>query len=565
LAASVLLLALLLVQPAPFDNPADRRPRAGRHDADLARDAYKHGLALFERGQQEQALLEFQKANELSPSPANLVMMGNCEYHLGRFKEARAHYEQYLKFESKGQPAEAARLRIDAINRRQAVVDINASVQPVDVVLERLDGDRQVVTGEAPNLFRVSAGRWRVTVKKPRYLTETREFSVDSVDTRPMFFAMVQMRGRLEIQTHPPGATLYVRGNRARNPYAQDVEPGAYEIFAEATDYEPRGPETYYVAPGEKRVIPFQLHYVQRSGRPELIGFWTAAGALLGGLALQARLSSVDADPSPNVKSVAASASVIAGAALVGGVAGALTARATMPSYIRDNQALFRIGAAWIGAVEGATVALSLRTTAASAFFGTTAGLAAGAVGGTLLDDYSPTYGRVALIQSAAALGALAGALSVPALQLKPLNRTTPRAVLVGLNVGLVTGLAAAYLPNQEEYGPPWQRVLLVDLAIVAGVTAGALFNVVSQCLSDNNDLGALCAYDSQDRNTARFALAGGAVGLVAGWLLTGNYVARSQSTLPQMTLLPVPTVLPVEGPDRRTRAVPALGAHGRF
>ena len=231
------------------------------------------------------------------------------------------------------------------------------------------------------------------------------------------------------------------------------------------------------VAPGETRQIPFRLNYVQRSGRPELIGFWTTAGAVAGGTAVLARLDSGDGTSIPT------SATVVAGALLVGGVAGALTSTAFVPNYIRDNLALFRIGAAWIGAVEGATLALAYRKTLTSAWVGGAAGLAAGAVTGVVLDDKAPNYGRVAIIQSGAAIGALAGALVVPAFTVKRLSRdeagnadtgaaegsddrqliptggcytygdpTIPPswAVFGGLNLGLGAGLVLAYLPDQR-------------------------------------------------------------------------------------------------------------------
>src|SRR5947208_11638974 len=55
----------------------------------------------------------------------------------------------------------------------------------------------------------------------------------------------------LEIETTPPGATLYVNGNRARNPYRQDVGAGQYEIFAEAPNYQDRA-VTFSLQHGER-------------------------------------------------------------------------------------------------------------------------------------------------------------------------------------------------------------------------------------------------------------------------------------------------------------------------
>ena len=362
---------------------------------------------------------------------------------------------------------------------------------------------------------------------------------------------------------------MYVRGNRARNPYLQDVEPGTYEVYAEAGDYESRT-ETFVVLPGETRRIPFNLNYVQRSGRPELIGFWTAAGAVAGGAGVGAWLSRNDLAGGSS-ESIAASATVVAGAALVGGVAGALTSTAVVPNYIRDNLALFRIGAAWIGAVEGAALGVTLRHSTAAGWMGGAAGLGLGAVAGRFLDRYAPNYGRVAVIQSGAAIGALAGALAVPAFEIE--SRHSAAAILAGLNLGLGAGLALAYLPDQKTYGPPWDRVLLIDLAAAAGGIAGALIKVVSSCLQgsamrDPETNKKVCAFDSKDgTQTAQFALVGSGIGLAAGWLLTRNY-RSGQSPLPSersVSFLPLPTVLPVRALDGTTRALPALGAQGTF
>ena len=194
----------------------------------------------------------------------------------------------------------------------------------------------------------------------------------------------------------------------------------------------------------------------------------------------------------------------------------------------------------------------------------------------------------MALIQSSAAAGLLAGALSVPALELTKREHRSV-ALLGGLNVGLGVGLAMAYLPDQSKYGPSWQRVMLVDLAIGAGTLAGALIKIVSRCLEDT---AAVCSFTAEKgvplppgktqaevdeqrardkRLTARFALAGGALGLVAGWLLTEN-ADRDRAPLPlennphaSLFKLPLPTLLPVTSSDGATAFVPGLATQGRF
>ena len=568
---SLLATAEPTVKPPASATPAaSARPRPAvkatqRTPEDVARDHYKTGLSLLDAGNIAQALVHFQLAHETAPSSANLAMMGHCEYHLGQFKEARKHYEEFLRHETTGQQADTARQRIQAMDRRQAVLAIETFPREVNVVLERLDGTGEKKTGQAPNRFPVSAGRWRVTVSKEGYRSESLEETVESTDTKPLFFNLERQPGRLEIMTTPPGATLYVRGNRARNPFVQDVEPGAYELYAEAPHFVST-PQTYIVAPGERRQINFQLNYVQRSGRPELIGFWTAAGAVAGGTAVLARVRRNTASvANADAGELTAGATVVAGGALVGGLVGTLTSNAVAPNYIRDNLALFRIGAAWIGAVEGASVGLALDWSYASALIGGAVGLTAGGVAGKLLDERAPNYGRAATIQSAAAIGLLAGRLAVPALDLRS-SEYSPAFVLGGLNLGLAAGLALAYLPDQREYGPRWQQVMLINLGTGAGVIGGAMVDIIRQCVGDRGTKE--CNINTGDRQpTAQYALIGGALGLAASWVLTSALDTSDDPPpeRPAFSLVTVPSVLPVRGVDGRTRAGFGLTSLGRF
>jgi hypothetical protein len=561
----VSLVVLLLAQTAPAPaRPTRPVPGAAASAEDRARAHYEAGLLLFREGDKAQALEEFELAHELAPRSDNLFMMAQCQYHLGRLKEARTHYQEYLGKEVlKKEPdlvaIETAKQRMAAIDRRPSKFVINTVPDEVDITLEAVETERRVFRGQAPNEFEVPQGRYRITASKANYVSETREVAVDIVETKPLFFKLEPVPARLEIRTRPLNATLYIQGNRARNPYLQTVSPGSYEVYAEATDYQSRS-QVITVAPGEKRAVDFQLRYVQRSGRPELIGFWTAAGAMAGGTAVLARLN---LNTDPKAQTVTASAAVVTAAALVGGVTSGLVASSLAPDYLRDNLALFRMGAAWIGAVEGATLALTFRRSLASGWVGGATGLGAGALVGTWLDGQAPNYGRVAIIQSGAAIGGLAAALAVPAFGWSP-QQHTPLAVFGGLNLGLGLGLALAYLPDQRQYGPTWQRVLLVDVAAAAGAFGGALVSTMQSCLQLGKSEP--CNFRSEQR-TAKFALLGGGVGLAAGWFLTRNHDRRQRAPSERAVSarLPLPTLLPVMASDGRVTAVPGLGTGGHF
>jgi hypothetical protein len=306
---------------------------AQAQDADPAAQAHQHyqaGVSLFEAGNKEQALVEFQLANELVPKKANLFMIAQCQYHLGLLKEARANYQEFLAQPTSEELADIARLRIEAINHRPGVVAINTVPDQVQV---RIEGEAQVFTGEAPNEFRVPRGHYRVTVGKPNFVRQERDITIDVAETKPLFFKLDPIPARLEIHTSPSNATLYVRGNRTQNPYAQFVDPGDYEIYAEA-NYHIARHDVVSLAPGQQLKVDFPLSYLQRSGRPELIGFWIGIGAIGGGMAVTTRLS----------PGQAGNLTLIAAGALAGGIGAGVISAALVPAYIQDNLALFRIG-----------------------------------------------------------------------------------------------------------------------------------------------------------------------------------------------------------------------------
>jgi surface antigen len=606
------LLACLLLATA-----AGGQARAADDATSAARSHYEVGLKLFDAREHDQALLEFRAANELKPRPAALFMMAQCEYLLGRLKAARAHYQTYASENPVGEFVELAKDRIESIDKRPSTFVINTVPEDVDVrIVSETAPNQPPVTGQAPNNFSVPRGRYRITVAKANFLQQSRVVEIDLADTRPLFFKLEPIPARLEVETNPPGATLYVNGNRARNPYRQDVVPGHYELFAEAPDWRGRSVE-FTLNPGERLLMTdarrMQLQYIQRSGRPELM----VATALLFSFGGAAAVAAAIGRPleDANVSAVL----LTSGGGLTGAAIGALAANALVPPYIADNRALFIISAMWIGAAEGAGVGIAWEQAATNneapdprcpgcrpslgerlraGFLGSLPGLALGITGGALMSKHAPTYGRVSLIQSAALGGVVAGGLLAVAMQWKPYGkdwehqlRTLPTPpmntpcqpsdkfssdgkeqvdcivgerslldltlpALIGLNVGLGAGLLGAYLPDQSHYGLTWRRVLLIDLATAAGVVGGG----IAGCVAVDNCLNATPT-DGSRAKAAIAALIGGGVGAVAGVLLTRNLEDTSDraSAPPPATV----TVLPAASP--RGGVVPMLSAFGAF
>ena len=141
---------------SPASRAGSRRRAPPTTRTAQARSHYEMGLKLFDAREHEQALIEFDTANEIKPRPAALFMMAQCEYLLGRLKDARAHYQRYVDRE----PGRRVRRagpgpRSRASTSARARSSINTVPDDVDGPHLARGRDRAapVATGQAPNNF----------------------------------------------------------------------------------------------------------------------------------------------------------------------------------------------------------------------------------------------------------------------------------------------------------------------------------------------------------------------------------------------------------------------------
>lgn len=533
-----------------------------------ARALYESGVKLYNATQYEQCTLEFQRSHKLKAVPASLFMMAQCEYYAGAFKDAKTHFQRYLDDEKDGAAdfVGLAKARLKSIADRKSVFAINTFPEGVDVSIEGTAG-QPPVTGTAPNPnFAVPPGHYRIKLSKPQHQTVIAERDIDIVETKTLFFKLDPVPARLAIRTHPRNARLFVNGNFVRNPYDQQVPPGHYQIVAEAPNYQTKE-EEFDLAPGTPKEIEIQLPKYGESAHKAFIAWTTFLGAVAGGFLMVALLDNPDLSQNP-----ATPVLILSGAA-VGGAVLFAPAIIKFPDYFPEKRALWVMGGEWMGAAEGVAVGLTLNRGIRPTVISSVGGFGAGWATSWLLRDKAPNFGRSAVIQSAAAIGALTGVLSRPALGFDP--RYTGPMMLTGLNLGLGAGLAMAYLPDQRRYGPTWKRAVLIDIIAGTGAMIGALASAVQGCVDPDPKIG--CTFptktvDDQTR-TARLTLGVGLVGLAAGAFLTRN-VDREESEAftrptvdppPAVSLIPSAPMIVIQDEHGGSTAVPALAAIGRF
>ena len=563
-----LLLFLLLVpmslgRAAPV--PGAKVPTAQSSDAVArSRAHYASGVALFETGNKAQALVEFQLAAELAPKNHEVVFaIAQCAYHLGKLDLARARYSAYLAAMPSGPIADTARLRLVAIDKRPALLSIQTVPDGVKVTIT---GENGVVHGEAPGKFELSKGTYRVQLSKKNHEAQERKLTLKVADSQTLFVRLNPRMARMQITTSPSDAQVYVRGPGRETHTTKSYHPVVMWFWLKRNITSPLR-RFVRLGPAETRQVRLDLRHIQRSGRSELIGFWAGVGAALGATAVPAALEADEPTP--------ASAALVATAGLTGALMGGVVSTSMVPTYIPDHKALFRMGVTWMGAAEGALFAMSMQDEFATGWAGGALGTGLGALAGVLLDEQAPSFGRGALLHSAGLMGLTIGALTVPALRAP--GRYLPVAMFGGLNVGVLTGVAGAYLSAPGRLGPSWQRVLLVDFATAAGFAFGALSSTLATCVNKGIDNRLEQCEFVDDARTAQTALIGGAVGLLSGILLTRNVDAGREARgadesgwaglAPRLMnkLMPRPTLMSVSGGRTGSMMLPGVAAQGSF
>ena len=103
-------------------------------DTEVARRRFDAGIALYDRGNYEQAISASKEARVAKPLPAFDYNIARCYDRLGRWPEALAAYERYLAEDPAAPDAPAVRTRVDELHKRAPKPPTTVSPPPTAAV-----------------------------------------------------------------------------------------------------------------------------------------------------------------------------------------------------------------------------------------------------------------------------------------------------------------------------------------------------------------------------------------------------------------------------------------------
>ena len=162
-----------------------------------ARERIQRGEALFEQGNFDAALVEFQQAYDVIGDHPNrylvLYNIGQCHERSFRYDQALRFYRQYL--DEGGDDAEGRERVMEEIeNLRGLLATLRISID-IDTAEVWID-DRRV--GTAPGTVRIPGGVHTVEIRAPGHLTATEEIELPAGGERELTFALEPLPERFE-------------------------------------------------------------------------------------------------------------------------------------------------------------------------------------------------------------------------------------------------------------------------------------------------------------------------------------------------------------------------------
>lgn len=237
LRTALVVAASLTLLPASVALAADPTPEAKQE----ASDRFKHGVALYQAGNLNSALAEFERAYELMPHPTVLFNIGMTYADLDRPVESTESLEKLVASPGalSADRLTKAKDTLEAQKSKTGTLDVKVTVEGAQI---EVDG---VIVGVAPlkEALHLTTGLHVVGAIAPAHAPQRRSLTIASKAAQTMELDPPVLDARLAhltVKTTLPGADLYVDGElTARTPLPASLAlmPGAHEFVLKRTGY----------------------------------------------------------------------------------------------------------------------------------------------------------------------------------------------------------------------------------------------------------------------------------------------------------------------------------------
>ena len=502
-------------------------------DAADARASYEAAQRLYEDGEYERAIAEFEIAYQKKPHPNVLYNIGQAQERLLDYGASVRAFERYLHEAQSDDPRrKLVENRLHVLRGLPARVSVTATPEHTRAQLRTHEG-KVVDTAETPHVFAVPAGDYELSLVQAGWDTERQAIHVDI--GQPYFYQYRLQRTTAEavIETLPSGARVFIDERLVgETPWRGRLDLGRHSLLVEYPEY-PWHREALEVGSGAPVRRSIVLERPPRSGRTELVLGAMAYGGVVGPLLVGALSGSTQFTQSgQGVLTLLLSSVAGIGAGFAGSF---LTTRNGIP--VGTSSIL--IGGTAFGTGMGAALALGLKTSERGIYGITLLGGAVGLSAATLVAHYAKLSAGDAALVNSGGLWATAGAAllaeSIPWNGARPDISKVGWFVLGGTAVGIAAGaLCAKYLDRTRT------EVAIVDLSGLVGTALGfALGYAVGSNASGTDGFA----------QGSRFALGGMALGLVSG-----AFISRSWGK--KLRPVPLPGRMTLDSPGLRIEPI---------
>jgi hypothetical protein len=278
-------------QPAP----------APRGDANLeeAKVHFQQGVALFNDGNFNAALAEFQAAYRLRPSSGVLYNIGLTQKALFRYAESIESLEKYLAESQSLAPERRAEVTQLVVEMKALLADVTVRVEPAGAAI-LLDG-RTVGTAPLAKPLGIAAGSHVLEVHADGHTPQRKELMITAGVPLSLEFKLqlIPKSGKVRISARPENALIKVDDQpQPSNPVELELKIGGHVLEIAAPKHVTHRSELV-IAGGQVRTVDVQLEKPKKKVYEQWY-FWAPISLVVaGGLGLGLGLGLTPEGPLP--------------------------------------------------------------------------------------------------------------------------------------------------------------------------------------------------------------------------------------------------------------------------